>query len=127
MAGADLALGQQALDAGRKLEQSERVGDRRPALPDPGGHLVVGVAELLDELLIGGRLFEDVEILAVEVLDQRLLEAVGVVRCLDQDRDRLETGPPGGPPPSLAGDQLELVGASPRSASPGRAGGCRAP
>ena len=44
------------------------------ALADPGGHLVVGEVEVLDQLLVGGRLLERVEVLAVEVLDQRLLE-----------------------------------------------------
>ena len=34
----------------------------------------VGEAEVLDQLLVGGRLLEGVEILAMEVLDQRLLE-----------------------------------------------------
>ena len=43
-------------------------------LPDPLGDLLVGHAEVLDQLLVGGRLLERVEVLAVEVLDQRLLE-----------------------------------------------------
>ena len=68
------ALRQQLLDGGRELEQTQRVGDRRPALADPRGHLLLGQAEVLDQLLVGRRLFEGVEVLAVEVLDQRLLD-----------------------------------------------------
>ena len=72
----------------------------------------MGVAEVLDQLLVGGRLLERVEVLAVEVLDQGLLEAVGLVGRLDQDGDGLQPGPPGRPPPALAGDELVVVAAS---------------
>ena len=44
------------------------------ALADPGRDLVVGEPEVLDQLLVGGGLLERVQVLAVEVLDQRLLE-----------------------------------------------------
>ena len=43
-------------------------------LPTRVATLVVGEAEVLDQLLVGGRLLERVEVLAVEVLDQRLLD-----------------------------------------------------
>ena len=49
----------------------------------------MGEPEFFDELLVGRRLFENVEVLAVKVLDQCLLETVRIVRRLDQDRDRL--------------------------------------
>ena len=42
--------------------------------PTRCGHVLLGQPEVLDELLVGRRLLERVEILAVEVLDQRLLE-----------------------------------------------------
>ena len=47
-------------------------------LPTRRRQVVVGEPEVLDELLVGGRLLERVEVLAVEVLDQGLLER-GVV------------------------------------------------
>ena len=77
--------------------------------PDPGRDLVVGEAEVLDELLVGGGLLERVEVVAVEVLDQRLLERGGVVGLADERRDGLEADPPGRPPAALARDQLVLV------------------
>ena len=70
----------------------------------------MGVPELLDELLVGGSLLEDVEILTMQVLDQRLLETSRFIGRLNQHRDGLEARPPGCPPPSFAGDQLEFVG-----------------
>ena len=73
------AVLQRALDRRRQLQQPQRVGDRGPALADPGRDLVVGEREVLDELLVGGGLLERVELLAVDVLDERLLERGGVV------------------------------------------------
>jgi len=69
----------------------------------------MGESELLDQLLIGSRLFEHVEILTMEVLDQSLLEAVCVIRRLDQDRNGVQPCSAGRTPPSLTGDQFELV------------------
>ena len=78
-------------------------------LPDPARDLVVGQAEVLDELLVRGGLLERVELVAVEVLDERLLERGGVVGLADQRRDRLEADPPGRPPAALTRDQLVAV------------------
>ena len=69
----------------------------------------MGDAEVLDELLVGGRLFHRVEILAVQVLDQGLLHAGHVGRCSHQSRNGLEAGSTGRPPPALAGDELVLL------------------
>ena len=55
------------------------------ALADPTGQILVGEAEVLDELLVGRRLLERVQVLAVQVLDQGLLERGGV---LDRPHDR---------------------------------------
>ncbi len=121
VAGGELAVGDSFWIAGRQLEQAQGVRDRGPALADPGGHLLVGELELLDELLVGRRLLERVEVGAVEVLDHRLLERRGVVEHSDERRDCGEAGPAGGPPPALAGDELvpvavERVGRGPAAA-----------
>jgi hypothetical protein len=68
----------------------------------------VGEAEVLDELLIGGRLLKGVEVLAVEVLDQRLLEGPGVVGHPHKGGDGLQAGPSCRPPPTLSRDELEV-------------------
>ncbi len=109
VAGAELALGHQLLHRRRELEEPQGVGDRRAALADPGRHLLLGQAEVLDQLLVGGRLLERVEVLPMQVLDQRLLQGVGVGRGAHEGRDGRQAGPLGRPPPALTGDQLELA------------------
>jgi hypothetical protein len=49
----DLALRKQTLNAGRKLQQAKDISHRGTALAHPLGHLLMGVPELLDELLVG--------------------------------------------------------------------------
>ena len=119
VAGGEPAVGHQLLDRRRELEQAQGVGDRRPALADPRGDLLVGEPEVLDELLVGGRLLEGVEVLAVEVLDQGLLERR---RCRRSSRTRAgivcEAGPLGRPPAALAGDELEAAVARPAARGP---------
>ena len=82
----------EALDARRQLEEAQRVRDRDPAAADPGRELVVGQAEVFDQLLVGARLLERAEVLAVEVLDEGLLDSRQLVGLADQRRDRRESG-----------------------------------
>ena len=73
--GRHLPVGHEPLHLGRELEQPQQIGHGRPALADPVGHLLLGQFEVLDQLLVGGRLLEGVEVVAVEVLDQRMFGA----------------------------------------------------
>ena len=125
---ADLALGQQPLDAGRQLEQAQDVGDGGPALAHPGRHLLVGEAELLDELLVGGGLLQHVEVLPVEVLHQGLLEAVGVVEPSGRGPG-WSGGRPAGPPATAARRRSARSSSAshPDRVAPGPAGARRAP
>ena len=77
--------------------------------PDPRSNLVVREPEVLDELLVRRRLFQRVEVVAVQVLDERVLQRRRVVGLLDQGRDRLEPDPTGGSPSPFAGDELVAV------------------
>ena len=86
---------------------SDEEGD--PALAHTGCQLLVGEAEVLDELLIRGRLFERVEVLAVQDLDQGLFEGVGVFDLAHDGGDVLQSGPLGRAPATLARDQLEAT------------------
>ncbi len=101
------AVGQEVLDGRRQGQQAQGVGDRHPALADPAGDLVVGEPEVVDQLLVAGCLVEGVEVLAVEVLDERLLHHGEVVGLADDGRDGVEARSMTGPPAALAGDELE--------------------
>ena len=71
----------------------------------------MGGAEIVKELLVRCGLFERIELLAVQVLDQGVPEELVVLGLLD---DRADLGQPGslaGPPPPLAHDELIPAGA----------------
>ena len=106
MAHAERAVLQAPLDRRRELQQPQRVRDRRPALADTGRDLVVGEREILDQLLIRGGFLERVQLLALDVLDDGVLQHRGVVGDPHHGRDRLEPDPPRRAPAALAGDQL---------------------
>ena len=64
-------------------------------------------AEFVDELLVGPRFLQRVEVFPVEVLHQSLLEARDIARIrLHQDGDGLKTSPAGGAPAALSGNQF---------------------
>src|SRR4029077_11090431 len=99
----------EALHGRWELEQSEQVRHRRPAAAHSLSHLLLGVPEVLDQLLKRGGLFEGVEILSMKVLHQRLLERANVVRSTNQCRNLVQAGALRHPPASLPGDQLETT------------------
>ena len=59
---------------GRELEQPQGVADLRPAAADAAGQLLVGAAEVVEQLLVGGRLLQRVQLGAVQVLQQRVAQ-----------------------------------------------------
>ena len=73
---------------GGQVQQPDRVGDLRPAAADPPGQLLVRRAELLEQLLVRGRLFERVQVGPVDVLQQRVPEHRVVAGVPDDRRDR---------------------------------------
>ena len=106
MSGRQDAGGDAALDQGRQLEQPQRVGDLRPGPSDPAGQLVVGAAEVLQQLVVGVGLLQRVELGAVQVLQQGVAQH-DVVAARPHDRRQLgQTGLAGGPHPPLTHDQL---------------------
>ena len=72
-------------------------------------HRLLRELEVLDQLLVGGRLLERVEVLPVEVLHQGLLQRQDLVHGAHHDGDRGQAGALGGAPASLPRDQLEPV------------------
>jgi hypothetical protein len=94
----------------RQVQQPQGVGDVRPGAADLAGEFLVGGAEIVEELLVGRGLFERVELLTVQVLDQRVPEHVVVVRLLDDGADLAQAGPLRRAPPALARDKLVPAG-----------------
>ena len=90
----------------RQLQQPDRVGDLRAAAPDPAGQLLVRGAELLEQLLVGGRLLQRVELDPVDVLQQRVAQHGVVGGVPDDGRHGVQPGGAGGPQPALAHDEL---------------------
>ena len=64
------ARGHPALHQRGQLQQAQRVGDLRTRSAYPGGQLIMGAAEVVQQLLICRRLFKSVELAAVQVLQE---------------------------------------------------------
>ena len=77
---------------------------RGPA--DARGQFVVGDAELVEQLLVGRRLFERVELGAVDVLQQGVAQHAVVGGLADDRGDGRQPGLLRGPPPPLPHDEL---------------------
>ena len=68
--GTEHAGGQPAGDQRGQPQQAQGVGDLGPGAADAGGQLLVRAAEVVEQLLVGRRLLERVELAAVEVLQE---------------------------------------------------------
>jgi hypothetical protein len=69
----------------------------------------VRASEVVEELLVGGRLLERVQLRPVEVLQQRVAQQVAVVRLADDRRDRRQARRLRRAPATLAHDELVPV------------------
>ena len=104
--------GQLRADLLWQAEEPQQVGHRAAVFPDRGGDLLLGQPELVGEPLIAEALFHGIEVLALDVLDERELELLlrRVLRNVAHDDGHFEqTGPLRGAPPALAGDDAVAV------------------
>ena len=97
------------LDVRVEVEQPQGVRDRGAGLADTVADLLLRQAELVDELAVGERLLDRVEVGALDVLDERHLELIAVRELPDERRDPLEPGEARCAHAALAGDQLVAV------------------
>src|SRR5271154_697737 len=111
MTGAEDAGRHSLLHRGRQVQEPQRVTDVRPGTTNPLGQLLMGGTEVIEQLLIGRCLFEWIELLAMQVLDERVAEQLGVGSVPDNSRDLHQTGALRRPPAALAHDQLVLAAA----------------
>src|SRR5438876_504539 len=111
VAGTEHARRYPLLDRRRQVQQAQGVADVRSGAAYLARQFLMGSTEIVKELLVRSGLFERIELLPVQVLDQGVPEELVVLGLLD---DRADLGQPGslaGPPPPLAHDELIPAGA----------------
>ena len=81
-------------------------------MPTRSATSLLGQPELLDQLAVGVRLVDRVEVGALHVLDERELELLAIRELADERRDPLEADDPRRADAPLAGDELVAVDAS---------------
>ena len=96
-----------------KLEKPQAVRDRASVLADHLGDIVDREPELVLERLIAARLLDRVQILALEILHERVPERLGVVHLADDRRDRRPSRELRRAEPPLAEDELVAVSRAP--------------
>ena len=94
------------LDLGRKGEQSKQIRDRRALLADAVRDFLLSQPQVVDEGLESKRRLQRVQLLALDVLDQRDLEKLIVADVAYQSRDLEQAGTLRSTPAALTDDQL---------------------
>ncbi len=84
VSGRQMSFGEHAPRELGKFQKPQRVRDVATALADDASEIALRISELGAELLIAHRLFERIEIGALDVLDHRDLERCSLIR-FDQD------------------------------------------
>jgi hypothetical protein len=80
---------------------------------DELAELFLGMAEVGDQPLIGLGFLDRVEVLALDILDQRDFQRLLVAELADDGRNLVQPRPLRRPPTALAGDDLETVAVGP--------------
>ena len=96
----------------RQLQQAEEVRDRRAILADGARDVLLLQVKLVGEPPVGEGLFNRVEVLALDVLDERHLQERSFLSrrdVADGDRHAQQAGELRGAPASFAGDDLEPI------------------
>ncbi len=106
MAGGEHSRRDALLHGKRQLEQADRVADLGARPPDAARELLLGDAEVREQLLVRRRLLERVQLGAVQVLEQGVAQQVLVGRVADDRGDRGEPGLARGTGATLAHDEL---------------------
>src|SRR5919106_2373105 len=97
------------LDASWQAQQAQRVGDDGSTATQTGRQLVLGDAKVDQELLVGGSLLEWVQVLPVDVLQERVSKQMVVLGGAHDRWDALETRRPRGADASLPHDDLKPI------------------
>ena len=112
MAHAQVARGDLLLYLAGEAEDAQKVRDRGAFLAHPLGEVLLGELEFVLEPLVRLGCFERVQVLALDVLDERHLQELALGRFLHDGRNGLEPGEPCRAPPALACDQAVAAACS---------------
>src|SRR6185369_7579318 len=85
-------------------QQPERVCYRRTTFAHTSRDLLLAEMEFVCQPLVGTRFLDGIQVLALQVFDQRELERLAIVCVAHDDRDATEPGTLRGAEASLAGD-----------------------
>jgi hypothetical protein len=95
-----------ALDRDRQAQQPDHVGDQRARPTDPGGEFFVGDIELVEQLLVGRRLFQRVQLRSVDVFQEGVTQQIVVGRFSHDRGDSGQACRLGRAPAPLPHDEL---------------------
>ena len=109
MADRKPAFAEVALNVGGQFQQAQSVGHHGAALADFGRDFLLRELELLDELGVTLGFFDGIEVLALEVLDERQFQHGAVVGLAEDDRHLGQAEQLGRPPAAFARNQLQPV------------------
>ena len=112
MTGRDAAFLEEILDWLFELEQADSIGDCRAIFAAALGDLLLREVKFVNEALKGVRLLDGVEVLTLEVFDQRHLQSHFLRDVAHDDGNAKQSGALRGAPAAFAGNQLEAAGNS---------------
>ena len=92
-----------------QLQKAHGVGDSRSALGNAVRHLILLQVKLCQKALVCQRFFNRIQVLSLDVLDQRDLHDLLLGQLLDNDRNFLDTGLLRCTPTPLTGDDLIII------------------
>jgi hypothetical protein len=74
MPGGEFSFFDKLLDIGREFEESNGRGDERPVFANTRRHVFLRKSKRINQFTVGIRLFDRIQLLALDVFDQRQLE-----------------------------------------------------
>jgi hypothetical protein len=105
--GGEAPFFEEVLDRPLKFQQSDGVSDRGSVFAGALGYLLLGEDEFVHQALKGAGLFDGIQILALEILDQGHLERHLVAHVANDSRNARNRSALGSAPAALARNQLE--------------------
>ena len=111
VAGAEAALLHQGQDLGLEGQDAQQVGHAAALLAQHLGQLLLGRAVGIHQAAVGLGLLDGAQVLALDVLQQRDLQRLGLGVGADQGRHLGQAGQAGGAHPALAGHDAVFDGA----------------